>query len=178
MSIKTIRSHRSNASIVEPINRTCLSALAPHLSTRDLGPPITTMSLNMNFAFPPATATAVPGLRATQSFFSDESSAIQNPRSSFRRRFNLPSLRNALPSSPRAHHELNPSRMSLARTAKLHNPCCITHVRCKCGSRRRRWVRSVISMEQLACPNLHIAEERRSKGLKASGEEISRESFV
>ena len=126
MSVKTIRSHRSNASIVEPLNSTRLSAVAPHLKAPDLGPPLTpmSMSLNMNFAFPPAAVTAPAGLRATQSFFSDDSSAVQNHRGSLRKRFNLPSLRSVLPSSPRAHSMINvPGRQDQAAPSRLHQSC-------------------------------------------------------
>jgi hypothetical protein len=124
MSIRTMRSHRSNASIVEPLNSTRLSAVAPHLGAPDLGPPLTSTSLNMNFAFPPATAAAPAGLRATQSFFSDDSSAVQNPRASLRERFNLPSLRSVLPSSPRVHSMTNaPGRRSEAAHSRLHQSC-------------------------------------------------------
>jgi hypothetical protein len=124
MSVRTMRSHHSNASVVQPINSTRLSSLAPHLSTPDLGPPLTPMSLNMNFAFPPVTATAAPGLRTTQSFFSDDSSAVRNPRGSFRKRFNLPSLRSVLPSSPRAQSIANAAgKNSESAQSKLHHSC-------------------------------------------------------
>ena len=126
MSVKTVRSHCSNASIVEPLNSTRLSAVAPHLDAPDLGPLLTpgSMSLNMNFAFPPAAITAPAGLRATQSFFSDDSSAIQNHRGSLRRRFNLPSLRSVLPSSPRAHSMVSvPGRNNQYAQSRLHQSC-------------------------------------------------------
>lgn len=124
MSVKTTRSHRSNVSIVEPLNSSRVSALAPHLATPDLGPSLTPMSLNMNFAFPPANGMTAQGLRATQSFFSDDSSAVRNPRSSLRKRFNLPSLRSVLPSSPRAHSMANiPGRSNETAQARLHHSC-------------------------------------------------------
>jgi hypothetical protein len=126
MSVKTMRSHRSNVSIVEPLNSTRLSAVAPHLKPPDLGPPLTpmSMSLNMEFAFPPAAVTRPAGLRATQSFFSDDSSAVQNHRGSLRKRFNLPSLRSVLPSSPRAHSMISvPGRSNQAGPSRLHQSC-------------------------------------------------------
>ncbi len=124
MSVKTIRSHRSTASIVEPLNSSRMSAVAPHLASPDLGPPLTPMSLNLNFAFPPAAVAPPAGLRATQSFFSDDSSAVQNQRGSLRKRFNLPSLRSVLPSSPRAHSLVNAAeRNSQAGHSKLHRSC-------------------------------------------------------
>jgi hypothetical protein len=126
MSVKTVRSHRSNVSIMEPLNSTRLSAAAPHLKPPDLGPPLTpmSMSLNMDFAFPPAAVTRPAGLRATQSFFSDDSSAVQNHRGSLRKRFNLPSLRNVLPSSPRAHSMISvPGRSNQAGPSRLHQSC-------------------------------------------------------
>lgn len=126
MSVKTIRSHRSKASNIEPLNSTGLSAVAPHLKAPDLGPPLTpmSMSLNMNFAFPPTAVTAPAGLRATQSFFSDDSSAVQNHRGSLRKRFNLPSLRSVLPSSPRAHSMINvPGRQDQAAVSRPHESC-------------------------------------------------------
>ena len=126
MSVKTVRSHRSNVSIMEPLNSTRLSAVAPHLKPPDLGPPLTpmSMSLNMDFAFPPAAVTRPAGLRATQSFFSDDSSAVQNHRGSLRKRFNLPSLRSVLPSSPRAHSMISvPGRSNQAGPSRLHQSC-------------------------------------------------------
>ncbi|KAF7513175.1 hypothetical protein GJ744_010571 [Endocarpon pusillum] len=126
MSVKTIRSHRSHASKIESHNRTRVSAVAPHLKAPDLGPPLTpmSMSLNMDFAFPPAAVRAPAGLRATQSFFSDDSSAVQNHRGSLRKRFNLPSLRSVLPSSPRAHSTINvPGRQDQAALSRPHQSC-------------------------------------------------------
>jgi hypothetical protein len=126
MSVKTVRSHRSNISVMEPLNSTRLSTVAPHLKPPDLGPPLTpmSMSLNMNFAFPPAAVTRPAGLRATQSFFSDDSSAVQNNRGSLRKRFNLPSLRSVLPSSPRAHSMISVTgRSKQAGPSRLHQSC-------------------------------------------------------
>lgn len=124
MSVRTARSHHSNASIIEPLNSTRLSAMAPHLGSPDLGPPLTPMSLNMNFAFPPTPVAAPPGLRTTQSFFSDDSSAVQNHRGSLRKRFNLPSLRSVLPSSPRTHSVVSaPGKNNGAANSRLHQSC-------------------------------------------------------
>jgi hypothetical protein len=124
ISVRTIRSHHSNASVVEPMNSTRLSALAPHIGPPDLGPPLTSVSLNMDFAFPPASTPAAPGLKATQSFFSDDSSAVQNPRASIRKRFNMPSLRSVLPSSPRAQPIANGAEDATeASRARLHHSC-------------------------------------------------------
>lgn len=123
-SARSIRSHCSNGSKVEPPKSARLSAIAPHLDTPDLGPPLTPMSLNMSFAFPPVRVTAPPGLRPTQSSFSDESSAVRNPRSSLRKRFNLPSLRGVLPSSSRAQSIADvPGKNSGAAHPRLHHSC-------------------------------------------------------
>lgn len=123
MSVGTMRSRYSNASMVEPLNSTRLSAMAPHLAAPDLGPPLTSISLNVNFAFPQAAVTAPPGLRATQSFFSDDSSRVRNPRASLRKRFNLPSLRSVLPSPSSSFVCPDPGRNGEAAHPKLYQSC-------------------------------------------------------
>jgi hypothetical protein len=107
MSRRVIRSQHSNASAGDPLNTPRLSAVAPHLATPYQGRPPKPMSLNLDFAFPPVPIIAPPGLGATQSFFSDDSSAVQNPRRSLRKRFNLTGLRSVLPSSPGIHSAAN-----------------------------------------------------------------------
>jgi hypothetical protein len=107
MSRRAIRSQHSNASAGEPPNTPRLSAVAPHLATPYQGRPLKPMSLNLDFAFPPVPIIAPPGLGTAQSFFSDDSSAVQNPRRSLRKRFNLTGLRSVLPSSPGIHSAAN-----------------------------------------------------------------------
>jgi hypothetical protein len=126
MSVRTIRSHHSKTSVVDPLNSTRLGAQAPHLASPDLGPPLTSTSLNMNFAFPQASVSTRPALRPTQSFFSDDSSAVQHARSSLRKKLNLPSLRSVLPSSPRTHSTATtPARKTETANSRtrLHQSC-------------------------------------------------------
>lgn len=101
ISITTIRSHHSHISVVEPMNSSRMWATAPHISIPDLGPSLNSMSLNMNFVFPQAPTPPAQRRKATlpptQSFFSDNSSAVHNPRASLRKKLHLPNLRGKIP---------------------------------------------------------------------------------
>ena len=108
-SIRTARSHQSNASLAEPINSTRLSAQIPrlgnqtsHVAAADLAPSLSALNLDMSVRYPHMTARPRPVLRETRSFFSDDSSAIHQQRGSLRDRFHFHNFRSVLPSSPRA----------------------------------------------------------------------------
>lgn len=107
-STRTACSHRSNASLAEPINSTRPSVQMPRPSTQtsglaplDIPPSLSSLNLDMSVRYPDIVATPRPVLRETRSFFSDDSSAIHKHRGSLRNRFHLHSLRSVLPSSPR-----------------------------------------------------------------------------
>lgn len=119
-SARTQRSHRSNSSIVEPINTTRIHGQitrlgsVPQLAPPEFGPPLTTSELNLSIPYAAAPSTIRPTLRETKSFFSDNSSAHRQ-RKSLRQKLHLHSLRNMVPSSPgasliphtpRPHHRL------------------------------------------------------------------------
>ena len=109
-SVRTSHTHRSNASLAEPLNSTRMSAQIPRssyhtglLAGPDLGAPLSSLNIDICPRYPDFTgANARPPLRATESFFSDDSSAVQDQRASVRKRFHLHSLRGVLPSSPGA----------------------------------------------------------------------------
>jgi len=100
-SARTVGSHRSNTSIIEPINSTRQSSLlpqiasVPQLAPPEFGPPLTFSDLNISLRFPRTLAPTRPPLREAQSFFSDDSSA-QRQRIATRKRFDLPSLRSGV----------------------------------------------------------------------------------
>jgi hypothetical protein len=107
-SIRTAPSHRSHASLAEPINSTRLSVQIPRVSTQaprlappDLAPSLSSLNFDKSARYPDMIASARPVLRETRSFFSDDSSAVHKQRGSLRNRFHLHSLRSVLPSSPR-----------------------------------------------------------------------------
>lgn len=105
-SIRTIHSHRSNTSIIEPLNSTRQSSQlprvgpVPQLGPPELGPPLTSSDLNLSLRFfgSPQLPLASPPLREVESFFSDDSSA-QNQRAAVRRRFDLHSFRSGMTKS-------------------------------------------------------------------------------
>ena len=109
-SVRTAHTHRSNTSLAEPLNSTRMSAQIPRssyhtglLAGPDLGAPLSSLNIDICPRYPDFTgANARPPLRATESLFSDDSSAVQDQRGSVRKRFHLHSLRGVLPSSPGA----------------------------------------------------------------------------
>lgn len=115
-SVRTMRSHPSISSLAEPVNstrfagqnsrmviQTSVSLLAPP----DLGPPLHASTLDLSIPYAPVPSTVRPTIRGTRSFFSDDSSGLQNkPGTSggtgtLRRKLGLHSLRNVMPASPR-----------------------------------------------------------------------------
>jgi hypothetical protein len=107
-SIRSHRSQRSKASIVEPVNSTRLGTVVPRsdsvprLAPPELGPPLTSSEFNLSIPYAdiPSTiqpSTIRPTLRETKSFFSDDSSA-RRQRNSLRQRLHLNGLRNLIPS--------------------------------------------------------------------------------
>jgi hypothetical protein len=116
-SVRTMRSHPSISSLAEPINSTRFAAQGPHvvsqisismLAPPDLGPPVHASTFDLNIPYAPEPSTVRPTLRETQSFFSDESSRLNNKPGTFggtgtlRKKIGLHSLRNVIPVSPGA----------------------------------------------------------------------------
>ena len=101
LSMNTIRSHRSNMSIVEPINTSRQSLVAPRLELPDVGPPLIMPDLNMDHKYPEMSGSRRPLLREARSFFSDDSSNLHDYAASIRRRFNFANLKNVIPLTPR-----------------------------------------------------------------------------
>ncbi|KAL2416756.1 hypothetical protein ABEF95_001433 [Exophiala dermatitidis] len=100
-SVRTVRSHRSNVSVIEPLNSTRMSSQTPRLgpvpqlAPPEFGPPLTSSDINLSLHFPDPPQVFRPPLRQVQSFFSDDSSA-QTSRVHARKRFDLHSLRSGL----------------------------------------------------------------------------------
>lgn len=109
-SVRTVRSHKSNSSIVEPINNSRVGAglprigSVPRLAPPEFGPPLTSSDLNLSLPYAEVPSTIRPTLRETKSFFSDDSFA-QRQRTSLRQKLHLHSLRHVLPGS--AGHGVN-----------------------------------------------------------------------
>ena len=147
ISVRTVRSHGSNACLADPTDSTRPSiripqlndqveqintqvhgsnssdppasdpnapdlaaqgltkpdAAAPNLAAPGLSPSLSALHLDMSVRYPNVFGNATrPVLRGTRSFFSDDSSAVVQQRGSFRKRLHLHSLRDMLPTSPRA----------------------------------------------------------------------------
>ncbi|KAK5333962.1 hypothetical protein LTR98_009873 [Exophiala xenobiotica] len=100
-SIRTVRSHRSNTSITNPLNSTRMNSQLPRLGSvpqlapSDFGPPLTSSNLDLSLRLPEPPRIIRPPLRQVQSFFSDDSSA-RGMRHGTRKRFDLHSLRSGL----------------------------------------------------------------------------------
>ncbi|EXJ93035.1 hypothetical protein A1O3_01591 [Capronia epimyces CBS 606.96] len=100
-SVRTVHSHRSNASVIEPLNSTRMSSQTPRLgpvpqlAPPEFGPPLTSSDLNLSLQLPNPPQTSRPPLRHVQSFFSDDSSA-QTSRLQGKKRFDLHSLKTGL----------------------------------------------------------------------------------
>ncbi|OAP61845.1 hypothetical protein AYL99_04048 [Fonsecaea erecta] len=106
-SVRTVHSHRSNTSIIEPLNSTRYSSQIPRLGSvpqlapPELGPPLTSSEINLSLRFPDQPQTlSRPPLREVESFFSDDSTAAlaQKPPT-VRRKFNLHSFRSGFTKS-------------------------------------------------------------------------------
>ena len=129
VSVKTVRSNRSNTNIVDPINSTRLSSQLPRSESHVRLAPCdfgnlgnADLTLNLPGAHPPSTIR--PTLRETQSFFSDDSSAQKPYQASFRKRFNLHSLRSTMGPATRG---VNVATQTPNDTAgnKIHHSCQI-----------------------------------------------------
>ncbi|KAK5050086.1 hypothetical protein LTR84_004206 [Exophiala bonariae] len=100
-SARTVRSHKSNTSIIEPMNSTRQNTLMPHLGSvpqlaaPEFGPPLTSSELNLALKFPGLPAPMRPPLHKVQSFLSDNSSSLL-PGSAVKRRFDIHSLRSGV----------------------------------------------------------------------------------
>jgi hypothetical protein len=114
-SVHTMRSHPSISSLAEPINSTRFAAQSPQIVSQvsismlappDLGPPLHASTFDLSIPYAREPSTVRPTLRETQSFFSDESSRLNNKPGTFggtgtlRKKLGLHSLRNVIPSSP------------------------------------------------------------------------------
>lgn len=101
-SVRTVRSHRSNTSIIEPLNSTRQNSQLPRLGSvpqlapPEFGPPLTSSDLNLSLPFTQPPQVSRPPLRQAQSFFSDDSLAALNRGQVARKRFDLHSLRSGL----------------------------------------------------------------------------------
>jgi hypothetical protein len=115
-SVRTMCSHPSIYSLSEPVNSTRFAAQNTHMVSRisipmlvpaDLGLPLHASTLDLSIPFAPVSSTVRPTIRETRSFFSNESSGLQNkPGTSggtgaLHRKLGLHSLRNVIPASPR-----------------------------------------------------------------------------
>lgn len=100
-SVRTVRSHRSNVSVIEPFNSMRMSSQTPRLgpvpqlAPPEFGPPLTSSDLNLSLQFSEPFKANRPPLRHVQSFFSDDSSA-ETSRAQARKRFDLHGLRSGL----------------------------------------------------------------------------------
>lgn len=114
-SVRTLRSHPSISSLAEPINSTRFAAHSPQIVSQvstsmlaqpDLRPPLHASTFDLSIPYAPEPSTVRPTLRETQSFFSDESSRLDNKPGTFggtgtlRKKLGLHSLRNVIPASP------------------------------------------------------------------------------
>jgi hypothetical protein len=106
-SVRTVKSHQSNTSVIEPFNSTRYSSQisrlgsVPQLAAPEFGPPLTSSDLNLSLRFPGPPQVYRPPLRQVQSFFSDDSSAaLAHKRpSTLKKRFDLPSFRSGFTKS-------------------------------------------------------------------------------
>ncbi|KIW14539.1 hypothetical protein PV08_07323 [Exophiala spinifera] len=100
-SVRSVRTHRSNTSITNPLNSTRMSSQlprsgsVPQLAPPEFGPPLTSSNLDLTLRLPDTLPISRPPLRQAQSFFSDNSSARQSNHV-MRKRFDLHSLRSGL----------------------------------------------------------------------------------
>jgi hypothetical protein len=128
-SVRTITSHRSNNSIVEPINHSRIDAVLPRLGSipklapPEFGPPLTSSDLNLSLPYAEVPSTIRPTLRETKSFFSDDSSA-QRQRTSLRQKLHLSSLRHVLPGAGHGANSHTPNRapVKLSHSCQMKTP--------------------------------------------------------
>ncbi|KAJ9614103.1 hypothetical protein H2200_002239 [Cladophialophora chaetospira] len=106
-SVRTTHSHRSNTSVIEPMNSTRYSSQiprlgpVPQLAPPEFGPPLTSSDLNLSLRFPDPPQVFRPQLRQAQSFFSDDSSTAlaQKRPNTLKKRFDLHSFRSGFTKS-------------------------------------------------------------------------------
>ncbi|KIW29627.1 uncharacterized protein PV07_05430 [Cladophialophora immunda] len=131
-SVRTVRSHRSNTSIIEPLNSTRYSSQIPRLGSvpqlapPELGPPLTSSELNLSLRFPDQPQTLYrPPLREVQSFFSDDSSAAlaQKPPTTIKKRFDLHSFRSGFTKSSGLLGTRHSSTQQESGTLRLSQSC-------------------------------------------------------
>lgn len=101
-SARTVRSQRSNTSVIEPMNSTRQNAHMPYhmpyngsvpqLAAPEFGPPLTSSDLNLALRFPGLPAPIRPPLHKVQSFLSDNSSSLLHI-GGVKKRFDMHSLR-------------------------------------------------------------------------------------
>ena len=128
-SARTMRSHRSNESIVDPVNSTRLNKQVPRLGSvprlapPEFGPPLTTSDLDLSLRYADHPSNVLPKLRETRSFFSDNSSA-QRQRRSLRDKLHIHSLRQVMPgSSGGSSLAYSTPRQVGTRKVKLDHTC-------------------------------------------------------
>ncbi|KAH0841722.1 hypothetical protein AYO21_01046 [Fonsecaea monophora] len=133
-SVRTVHSHRSNTSVIEPLNSTRYSSQIPRLGSvpqlapPELGPPLTSSELNLSLRFPDQPqALYRPPLREVQSFFSDDSSAAmaQKQPSTIRKKFDLHSLRSGFTKSTGLLGTRHSSTQQETGTMRLSQSCHI-----------------------------------------------------
>lgn len=104
VSMRTVKSRRPDASIIEPVNGSRISApspslgAVPRLATPQFGPDLTSSELNLSLPYEDVPSSTRPILRETKSFFWDDSSR-ERQRTSIRQKLHLHSLRRVLPGS-------------------------------------------------------------------------------
>lgn len=103
-SARTVGSHKSNISIIAPMNSTRHNTNMPHISSvpqlaaPEFGPPLTSSELNLALRFPGLPPPIRPPLHKVQSFLSDNSSSLL-PSSAHKKRFDIHSLRSGVTKS-------------------------------------------------------------------------------
>ena len=163
-SIRTARSHRSKASLAEPVNSTRLSAQiprhddqAPGLAAPDLAPSLSSLNLDMSVRYPDVMAGPRPVLRGTRSFFSDDSSAIHRVTGSLRNRFHLHNLRSAFPSSPRPRRISDGANVTLRSSAS--QPHQSRQIRGHSGEEEERDLYGTVGMTDFAYRKRKVVEK-------------------
>ncbi len=129
LSTKTAHSNRSNQNLADPINSTRLSSQIPRveshvrLASPDFGPALASSDLCLTLPYAEPPSTIRPTLRETQSFFSDDSSAQKNRRTSFRKRFHLHSLRSTTVAGSRGVANAATQTSRSSHPTRLHQSC-------------------------------------------------------
>ena len=126
VSMRTVKSRRRNASIVEPVNHSQRARPSPslgggsRLATPQFGPDLTSSELNLSLPYADVPCSTRPILRETKSFFWDDNSR-ERQRTSLRQKLHLHSLRRVLPGS-RGHsppHNFNGASVKFSHSCQL-----------------------------------------------------------